>query len=143
MQHQAELAERQGDYAGASELKFGKIPQMQQEIEDARERLHELQGEDGGVLREIVGEDDIALVVSRWTGVPVQAQAGRAGEAAPDGVQPAQARRRTRRHRRRPDAVGARAGLQDPNRPIGSFIFLGPTGVGRPSCARPWPSSCR
>ena len=134
MQHQAELAERQGDYAGASELKFGKIPQMQQEIEDARERLHELQGEDGGVLREIVGEDDIALVVSRWTGVPVT--------KLKQGEQEKLLQMESNLHKRvvgQHDAIvavsdavrRARAGLQDPNRPIGSFIFLGPTGVGK------------
>ncbi len=139
LQHQAELAERQGDYGGASELKFGKIPALSRDIEAARERLHALQGEDGGVLREIVTEDDVAWVVSRWTGIPVT--------KLKQGEQEKLLKMESNLHQRVvgqheaivavSDAVRrARAGLQDPNRPIGSFIFLGPTGVGKTELAK-------
>jgi len=134
MTHQAEVAERQGDYASASELKFGKIPELQAEIQQATERLHELQGEDGGVLREIVNAEDIATVVSKWTGIPVN--------KLKQGEQEKLLKMEQNLHQRvvgQHDAIvavsdavrRARAGLQDPQRPIGSFIFLGPTGVGK------------
>ena len=134
MAHQAEVAERQGDYASASELKFGKIPELQSEIANATTRLHELQGEDGGMLREIVTEEDIATVVSKWTGIPVN--------KLKQGEQEKLLKMEENLHQRvvgQHDAIVAvsdavrrsRAGLQDPQRPIGSFIFLGPTGVGK------------
>jgi len=138
-QHQLEIAERHGDYAGASELKFGKIPQLQREIDGAQAKLEELQGEDGGVLREIVTDEDIATVVSHWTGIPVN--------KLKQGEQERLLKMEDNLHMRvigQHDAVvavsnavrRARAGLQDPNRPIGSFIFLGPTGVGKTELAK-------
>ncbi|MEC7948100.1 MAG: ATP-dependent chaperone ClpB, partial [Myxococcota bacterium] len=138
-QHQLEIAERHGDYAGASELKFGRIPALQQEINAAQTRLEELQGEEGGVLREIVTDEDIATVVSNWTGIPVN--------KLKQGEQERLLNMEDNLHKRvigQHDAVvavsnavrRARAGLQDPNRPIGSFIFLGPTGVGKTELAK-------
>ena len=138
-QHQLEIAERHGDYAGASELKFGKIPKLKQEIDGAQARLEELQGEEGGVLREIVTDEDIATVVSNWTGIPVN--------KLKQGEQERLLKMEDNLHKRvigQHDAVIAvsnavrrsRAGLQDPNRPIGSFIFLGPTGVGKTELAK-------
>ncbi len=137
--HQLEIAERHGDYAGASEIKYGRLPQLQNEIGELQARLAELQGEDGGILREVVTEDDIASVVSKWTGIPVT--------KLKQSEQERLLKMEDRLHERVigqheaivavSDAVRrARAGLQDPNRPIGSFIFLGPTGVGKTELAR-------
>ena len=137
--HQLEIAERQGDYEGASKLKFGDIPALQQIIEQKSVKLSEIQGEDGGVLREMVTDDDISDVVAKWTGIPVA--------KLKQGEQERLLQMESNLHKRVvgqheavvavADAVRrARAGLQDPNRPIGSFIFLGPTGVGKTELAR-------
>jgi len=137
--HQLEIAERHGDYAGASELKFGRIPVLQREIAALEDKLRELQGEDGGMLREVVTDEDVATVVSRWTGIPVN--------KLKQGEQERLLKMEDNLHNRvigQHDAVvavanavrRARAGLQDPNRPIGSFIFLGPTGVGKTELAK-------
>ena len=137
--HQLEIAERHGDYAGASELKFGRIPVLQREISALEDKLRELQGEDGGMLREVVTDEDVATVVSRWTGIPVN--------KLKQGEQERLLKMEDNLHNRvigQHDAVvavanavrRARAGLQDPNRPIGSFIFLGPTGVGKTELAK-------
>jgi ATP-dependent Clp protease ATP-binding subunit ClpB len=139
LQHQLELAERQGNYGQASEIKYGKIPGLQREINERQRRLEELQGEDGGILREVVTEEDIALVVSKWTGIPVT--------KLKQGEQERLLKMEDNLHNRVigqhsaviavSDAVRrSRAGLQDPNRPIGSFIFLGPTGVGKTELAK-------
>ena len=136
---QLEIAERHGDYEGASKLKFGDIPEMQGVIEQKTAKLAELQGEDGGVLREMVTDADIADVVAKWTGIPVS--------KLTQGEQDRLLQMEDNLHDRvigQHDAVvavsdavrRARAGLQDPNRPIGSFIFLGPTGVGKTELAR-------
>jgi len=139
LQHQLEIAERHGDYAGASEIKYGQLPGLEKHVAELQRRLEDLQGEDGGILREVVTDDDIALVVSKWTGVPVtklkQSEMDKL-MAMEDGLH----KRVIGQH----DAIvavsdavrRARAGLQDPNRPIGSFIFLGPTGVGKTELAR-------
>jgi ATP-dependent Clp protease ATP-binding subunit ClpB len=139
LSHQLEIAERYGDYGGASEIKYGKIPRLRREIDSLQERLKEMQGEEGGILREWVSEEDIALVVSKWTGVPVT--------KLKQGEQERLMRMEDNLHHRvvgQHEAIVAvanavrrsRAGLQDPNRPIGSFIFLGPTGVGKTELAR-------
>ncbi|MCB9780128.1 MAG: ATP-dependent chaperone ClpB [Alphaproteobacteria bacterium] len=138
LQHQLEIAERTGDYEGASKIKFGEIPSIQKDIEDRMQKLAELQ-EDGGILREEVTEEDIATVVSHWTGIPVN--------KLTQGEQERLLKMEDNLHHRVigqheaviavSDAVRrARAGLQDPNRPIGSFIFLGPTGVGKTELAK-------
>ena len=139
LNHQLEAAERHGDYATASEIKYGKLPQLKQEIETRSARLEDLQGEDGGMLREVVTDEDIATVVSAWTGIPVN--------KLKQGEQERLLLMEDNLHNRvigQHDAVvavsnavrRARAGLQDPNRPIGSFIFLGPTGVGKTELAK-------
>ncbi len=139
LSHQLELAERHGDFEAASKIKFGEVPALNREIESKQKKLAELQGEDGGILREQVTEDDIALVVSKWTGIPVT--------KLKQGEQEKLLHMEDNLHERVvgqdeairavSDAVRrARAGLQDPNRPIGSFIFLGPTGVGKTELAR-------
>jgi len=130
LQTEYEQAVRQGNLARASELKYGRIPQLEKQIADAEQAS----GAEGGLVKEVVDAEAIAGVVSRWTGVPVEKMLE--GEKAKllamedslrgrvIGQEPAL--------RAVADAVRrARAGLQDPNRPIGSFMFLGPTGVGK------------
>ena len=124
-----EQAQRQGDYAKAGELSYGRIPELEQALAAAQSG-----GSDGAMLREEVTADDIAGVVSRWTGVPV------------DRMMEGEREKLLRMEEviggrviGQKDAVAAvskavrraRAGLQDPNRPLGSFLFLGPTGVGK------------
>ena len=137
--HSLEMAERAGDYAEASELKFGKLPKLKAEIEEGTRRLEALQGEEGGILREMVTVEDIALVVSKWTGIPVTKL--RQGEQEKLMQMEGNLHKRVIGQHEAVIAVSdavrrSRAGLQDPNRPIGSFIFLGPTGVGKTELAR-------
>ena len=131
-------AQQAGDYAKASELQYGRLPQLEQQIRDEETRLAELQ-KGQRMLKEEVDEEDIAEVVSRWTGVPVS--------RLMEGEIQKLLRMEERLHERvigQDEAIRAvanairraRAGLQDPNRPLGSFIFLGPTGVGKTELAR-------
>jgi ATP-dependent Clp protease ATP-binding subunit ClpB len=121
-----EIAQRQGNYARAGELRYGVIPALEKQIAE---------NQDGGrLVNESVTEEGIAAVVSRWTGVPVDKMLE--GERAKLLRMEDELRRRVVGQedalRAVSDAVRrARAGLQDPNRPIGSFLFLGPTGVGK------------
>jgi ATP-dependent Clp protease ATP-binding subunit ClpB len=138
VRHEAERAELAADFGRAAELTYGRLPELQQELEQQQQRLHDLQG-DKPLLKEEVDEDDIAEVVSRWSGVPVSRLL--------EGEMHKLLRIEDRLHERvvgQDDAIAAvanavrrsRAGLADPNRPIGSFIFLGPTGVGKTELAR-------
>jgi ATP-dependent Clp protease ATP-binding subunit ClpB len=138
MRTEAERLQRQGDFAGASELRFGSIPDIEKQLAKDSALAEELHGK-GAFLREEVTEDDIAAVVAKWTGIPVERMLE--GEA----LRLAQMEDRLRQRVVGQDAaVGAvaaavrraRAGLKDPNRPIGSFLFLGPTGVGKTELAR-------
>jgi ATP-dependent Clp protease ATP-binding subunit ClpB len=129
LHNEYEDAVRRGDLARASELKYGRIPQLEKQIADA-----ESKGGDGGLVKEVVDAEAIAAVVSRWTGVPVEKMLE--GEKAKLLAMEDALRHRVIGQepalRAVSDAVRrARAGLQDPNRPIGSFMFLGPTGVGK------------
>jgi ATP-dependent Clp protease ATP-binding subunit ClpB len=138
VRNQVEQAQRSGDYARASELQYGRLPELERRIKEEEARLAELQ-KTKRMLKEEVDEEDIAEVVSRWTGVPVSRLL--------EGEVQKLLRMEERLHRRvvgQDEAIGAvanairraRAGLQDPNRPLGSFIFLGPTGVGKTELAR-------
>ncbi|MCA1563014.1 MAG: ATP-dependent chaperone ClpB [Acidobacteria bacterium] len=133
-----ERAQRSGDYAKASELQYGQLPAVEQKIRDQEARLTELQ-KDQRMLKEEVDEEDIAEVVSRWTHIPVS--------RLMEGEIQKLLNMEARLHKRvigQDEAISAvanairraRAGLQDPNRPLGSFIFLGPTGVGKTELAR-------
>ncbi len=129
LQNDYEQAVRRGDLARASELKYGRIPQLEKQIADSERKAG---GE--GLVKEVVDAEAIAAVVSRWTGVPVEKMLE--GEKAKLLAMETQLRNRVIGQepalRAVADAVRrARAGLQDPNRPIGSFMFLGPTGVGK------------
>jgi ATP-dependent Clp protease ATP-binding subunit ClpB len=135
---EAERLERDGDLEGAAQLRYGELPAIDREIETATDALQVLQ-RDHAFLKEEVDAEDVADVVSRWTGVPV----AKLMEGELDKL----VRMEDLLHTRvvgQDDAVVAvsnalrrsRAGLSDPNRPIGSFLFLGPTGVGKTELAR-------
>ncbi len=133
-----EQAQRSGDYGKASELQYGTLPDLDRRLRAADARLTALQAE-GRMLKEEVDEEDIADIVSKWTHIPVS--------RLMEGEVQKLVQMETRLHKR---VVGqheaivavanairrARAGLQDPGRPLGSFIFLGPTGVGKTELAR-------
>jgi ATP-dependent Clp protease ATP-binding subunit ClpB len=138
VKHDAERAEHAADFGRAAELRYGQLVELQRGLEQEQARLAELQGEHP-LLKEEVGEEDVALVVSRWTGIPVSKML--------EGEMQKMLRMEHDLHARvvgQDDAIAAvanavrrgRAGLSDPNKPIGSFIFLGPTGVGKTELAR-------
>lgn len=134
----AEKAERDGDLAGASELKYGKLPALQKKFDEENRKLAEQQGKNR-MLKEEVDEEDIAEIVAKWTGIPVS----RMLEGEVEKLLKMEERLKLRVvGQDEPitavsDAIRrSRAGIQDPNRPIGSFIFLGPTGVGKTELAR-------
>ncbi|MEZ5180168.1 MAG: AAA family ATPase, partial [Acidimicrobiales bacterium] len=130
--------EREADLEKAAEIRYGQIPELERQVEEATERLTELQGTQQ-MLKEEVDEEDVAEVVSKWTGVPVT--------RLMEGELAKLVRMEEVLHERvvgQDEAVVAvanairrsRAGLSDPDRPIGSFLFLGPTGVGKTELAR-------
>jgi ATP-dependent Clp protease ATP-binding subunit ClpB len=135
---QAEIAEREGDYGKVAELRYGKIKEKEREIEELQKQLREIQG-DHPLIKEEVDAEDIAEIVSKWTGIPVSKMLQSEREkllSLEDEL-----------HKRvvgQDEAIKAvadairrnRAGLSDPKRPIGSFIFLGTTGVGKTELAK-------
>ena len=138
VRHRIEEAQRVQDYERASELQYGRLSELQRQLQAQEERLNELQ-EHGAMLKEEVGSEEIAEVVSEWTGIPVSKLL--------EGERERLLRMEEALHRRvigQEEAVEAvsnavrraRAGLQDPDRPIGTFVFLGPTGVGKTELAR-------
>jgi len=133
-----ERAQRAGDYAKASELQYGRLPELERRLAAEEARLQDLQ-RNQRMLKEEVDEEDIAEVVSKWTHIPVS--------RLMEGEIQKLVKMEDRLHQRvvgQDEAIAAvanairraRAGLQDPNRPLGSFIFLGPTGVGKTELAR-------
>jgi ATP-dependent Clp protease ATP-binding subunit ClpB len=138
LRSEADRAMRDGELTTASELRYGKIPEVERQIEEASNRLAEIQAH-GAMLKEEVDPEDIAEVISRWTGIPVT--------RLMEGEVAKLVRMEDALHARvigQDEAVGAvsnairrsRAGMSDPNRPIGSFLFMGPTGVGKTELAR-------
>ncbi len=138
LKFEADRAERSGDYARVAEIRYGKLQQLEQEIEQIKTQLREAQGVEAMVKEEVTA-DDIADVVSRWTGIPVSKMM----QSERDKLLHLE----EELHKRvigQDEAIQAvsdavrrsRAGLQDPKRPIGSFIFLGTTGVGKTELAR-------
>ena len=137
MKREAEIAEREGNYEKVATIRYGKIQQAEANIRAAQEALHTMQGE--SLINEEVDEDDIAEVVARWTGIPVNKMMQSEREKL--------LHLEEELHKRvvgQDEAIQAvsdairrsRAGLQDPKRPIGSFIFLGTTGVGKTELAK-------
>ncbi len=131
-------AERNGELNAVAEIRYGKIPSVQTELDKENKKLHSLQKEKK-MLKEEVDEDDIAAVVSKWTGIPVSRML--------EGEMKKLLEMEDRLHKRvigQDDAVTAisnavrrsRSGISDPNKPMGSFIFLGPTGVGKTELAK-------
>ena len=138
LRQEIERAQRAGDYTKASELQYGKGPELERRIRDQETKLADLQ-KGHRMLKEEVDEEDIAEVVSRWTHIPVS--------RLMEGEVQKLLQMEERLHKRvigQDEAITAvshairraRAGLQDPNRPLGSFMFLGPTGVGKTELAR-------
>src|SRR5690606_14659074 len=133
-----EVAEREYDLNLAAELRHGRLPELRRRLEAEQERLESRQGR-RRLLREVVTEEEIAQIVSRWTGIPVsrlqeseREKVLRLGEVLHERVVG-----QDEAVRLVSDAIiRARAGVQDPRRPIGSFIFLGPTGVGKTELAK-------
>jgi ATP-dependent Clp protease ATP-binding subunit ClpB len=138
LRHRIENAQRSGDYATASELQYGTVPELEARVREQETRLTELQ-KTHRMLKEEVDEEDIADVVSRWTHIPVSRLVE--GEIQKLIHMEERLHQRVIGQDEAIDAVSnairrARAGLQDPNRPLGSFLFLGPTGVGKTELAR-------
>ena len=136
---EAEQAQRRGDLGRASQILYGEIPAAENAAKEAREALNKLQSSGEGLLKEEVTEADIAKVVSTWTGIP----AARLAEGEREKLLHMEERLGKRLIGQKEavkavsDAVRrSRAGLQDENRPLGSFIFLGPTGVGKTELAK-------
>ncbi len=138
LKSKADIAERSGDLDKASEIRYGGIPEKEKELKKLETRLKKMQGK-RGLLRDAVTEEDIATVVNRWTHIPVS----RMLETEADKL----AKLEDELHKRvigQDEAVSAvsnairrsRAGLAEPKRPIGSFLFLGPTGVGKTELAK-------
>jgi ATP-dependent Clp protease ATP-binding subunit ClpB len=135
---EAQLAEREGNLARVAEIRYGRMIALQKKLEEANHRLADLQ-KASKMLKEEVDDEDVAEVVSRWTGIPVSKML--------EGERDKLVRMEERLQQRvigQEEAVSAvsdavrraRSGLQDPNRPIGSFIFMGPTGVGKTELAK-------
>lgn len=138
LKYEAEKAEREGDYGRVAEIRYGKIKAAEQSIEDAKKRLSELQ-QGHAMIKEEVDADDIADIVSRWTGIPVKKmmQSERDKLLSLESELHKRVIGQDEAIRAVSDAIRrSRAGLQDPKRPIGSFIFLGTTGVGKTELAK-------
>ncbi|RMG39426.1 MAG: ATP-dependent chaperone ClpB [Methanobacteriota archaeon] len=138
LRNEMEKAEREGNFDRVAEIKYGRIPELEKKVNELTDKLQEIQ-KDRKMLREEVDEEQIAEVVSRWTGIPVS----RMLESEREKLLKIE-ERLSQRVIGQEEAVQAvsnairrsRAGLADQNRPIGSFIFLGPTGVGKTELAR-------
>ena len=134
----AQIAERQGDLTRAAELKYGTLIELEKSLNEENKKLEELQA-DQKMLKEEVDSEDIAEVIAKWTGIPVS----RMMEGEKEKLLKMEERLGLRVIGQEQGIIAvanavrrARSGLQDPNRPIGSFIFLGPTGVGKTELAR-------
>ncbi len=135
---QLDQARNAGDLARASEIQYGRIPELERKLKAEQEKLARFQ-QDGVMLKEEVDEEDVAEVVAKWTGIPVSRMLE--GEMQKLITMEERLGQRVIGQQEALTAVAnavrrARAGLQDPNRPVGSFIFLGPTGVGKTETAR-------
>lgn len=138
LKFEAEKAEREGDYGRVAEIRYGKIKTLEDEIRGVKEKLKEVQGTEAMIKEEVTAED-IADVVSRWTGIPVSKmlQSEREKLLSLEEELHKSVIGQEEAIKAVSDAVRrSRAGLQDPKRPIGSFIFLGTTGVGKTELAK-------
>ena len=138
LKFEADKAEREGDYGKVAEIRYGKLQALENEIKDIQEDLKHMQG-DSAMIKEAVTAEDIADVVSRWTGIPVNKMLQSERDKLLNLEQELHLRvvGQDEAIAAVSDAVRrSRAGLQDPKRPIGSFIFLGTTGVGKTELAK-------
>ena len=138
LKFEAEKAEREGDYGKVAEIRYGKLQALNKEIEETQQKLHQMQG-DKALIKEEVDAEDIADVVSRWTGIPVSKMLQSEREKLLHLED--ELHKRVIGQEEAIEAVSdavrrSRAGLQDPKRPIGSFLFLGTTGVGKTELAK-------
>ncbi|MGD0526984.1 MAG: ATP-dependent chaperone ClpB [Polyangiaceae bacterium] len=138
LRHEAEQAQRAGDLGRAAEITYGRVPELEKKMDELRKTLVKVQ-EKTSYLREEVTDQDIAAIVSKWTGIPVLKMMQ--GEMHKLLHMEEQVKKRVVGQDAAVEAVAnavrrSRAGLGDPNRPIGSFLFLGPTGVGKTELAR-------
>jgi ATP-dependent Clp protease ATP-binding subunit ClpB len=136
---EAELATRRGDLQKAAEITYGQIPQLEKQLQESERKLASRQEGGARFLKEEVTAEDVAEIVARWTGIPVSRmmEAERERLTRLEQVLATRVIGQEEAVRAVANAVRrSRAGLQDPNRPIGSFIFLGPTGVGKTETAR-------
>ena len=138
LRFQLDQARNAGDLARASEIQYGRIPELERKLKTEQDKLTDFQ-QDGVMLKEEVDEEDVAVIVSKWTGIPVTRMLE--GEMQKLVTMEERLGNRVIGQEEGLAAVAnavrrSRAGLQDPNRPIGSFIFLGPTGVGKTETAR-------
>jgi len=137
--HEVEQARRAYDLNKAAELEYGRIPELEKKLRAEEARLREKQGSAGGMVREEVTEEEIAEIVARWTGIPLTRllEGEREKLLHLDDVLHERVIGQDEAVQAVADAVlRARSGIKDPRRPIGSFIFLGPTGVGKTELAR-------
>jgi ATP-dependent Clp protease ATP-binding subunit ClpB len=138
LETEAKQAEREGDYGRVAELRYGKIREAQAQLEQYQQQMQQM-AQEKSLLKDVVGAEQIAEVVAKWTGIPVQKML----QAERDKLLHLEAEL-GRRVAGQEEAIGAvadavrrsRAGLQDPKRPVGSFIFLGTTGVGKTELAK-------
>jgi ATP-dependent Clp protease ATP-binding subunit ClpB len=138
VRHDAEMAERNYDLNRAAELRHGKLPDLERHLQAEEERLAEKQGR-ARLLREVVTDDEIAAIVSRWTGIPVSRlkEGEREKLLRLDEILHERVVGQDEAVQLVADAIiRARSGIKDPRRPIGSFVFLGPTGVGKTELAK-------
>ena len=138
LKFEADKAEREGDYGKVAEIRYGKLQALNKEIEETQQKLHQMQG-DKAMIKEEVDAEDIADVVSRWTGIPVNKMLQSEREKLLHLED--ELHKRVIGQEEAIEAVAdavrrSRAGLQDPKRPIGSFLFLGTTGVGKTELAK-------
>ncbi|HEX8973860.1 MAG TPA: ATP-dependent chaperone ClpB [Patescibacteria group bacterium] len=138
LKSEAELAERSGELDKVAEIRYGKIPQLEKKIKDEEKKLGKIQKENS-ILKEEISEEDVARVVSRWTGIPVSKMLQ--GESEKLVYMETELEKRVIGQSEAIKAVSnairrSRAGLSEENKPIGSFIFLGPTGVGKTELAK-------
>ena len=138
LKFEADRAEREGDYGRVAEIRYGKLQALNKDIEETQQKLHQMQG-DKALIKEEVDAEDIADVVSRWTGIPVSKMLQSEREKLLHLED--ELHKRVIGQEEAIEAVAdavrrSRAGLQDPKRPIGSFLFLGTTGVGKTELAK-------
>jgi len=136
---EAEQAERSGDYGKVAEIRYGKLAEEEEKLNDYQQKMKEMQSSNHTLLKEEVGAEEIADVVARWTGIPISKmlQSDREKLLHLEGELSKRVAGQNEAISALSDAVRrSRAGLQDPNRPIGSFIFMGTTGVGKTELAK-------